>query len=70
MRNDYRVEGPTTKIEVEVEVEISNQLEQMSAYTQLTQSELVNTAIRRFVSAHKDFFPQDEADSQKSGTFN
>ncbi|MBI2606822.1 MAG: hypothetical protein HYW49_12155 [Deltaproteobacteria bacterium] len=50
---------PQTKIEVEVDTKVAEQLDAMAAYTKITRSELVTTALKRFIAGHKDYFPQD-----------
>jgi metal-responsive CopG/Arc/MetJ family transcriptional regulator len=65
MRDDYKLNGATKKIEVEVEVEVSNKIEAMEKYSKLTRSELINTAIKRFIVQHKDFLPPDAPRSSK-----
>lgn len=60
MREDYKISGKTTRIEVEVEKEVAEKLLTMEKHTKLSSSELANTALKRFISAHKDFLPPDE----------
>jgi hypothetical protein len=57
MREDYKIQGQTQKIEVSVEKETATCLTQMAAHTKLTADELVNTALKRFIATHKDFLP-------------
>lgn len=57
MREDYKLKGVTTKIQVEVETNVSEQLAAMERYTKLNASEIANTALKRFIAAHKDFLP-------------
>lgn len=57
MRDDYKLKGSTEKIELEVEKDIAEQLKLMEKHTKLSSSELANTALRRFISQHKDFLP-------------
>jgi hypothetical protein len=57
MRDDYKVTGSTDKLSAEVEAEILHTLRMMSEYTNLSISEITNTALKRFVSGHKDFLP-------------
>lgn len=57
MRDDYQIEGPKTKLHVEIEKEMVEVLGKMSEYTGHQVSELVNTAVKRFVASHKDFLP-------------
>ncbi len=49
--------GPTVKVELELEKELAAQLLQMESYTKIPKSEIVTTALLRFISAHKDYFP-------------
>lgn len=58
MRDDYRLSEPLKKLEIDVEADVVETLEKMSAHTELTLAELANTAIRRFISQHKDFLPR------------
>ncbi len=51
------MKDPLKKVEVEVELDVCEKLLQMENYTKLSKSELVNTALKRFISHHKDFFP-------------
>jgi len=60
MRDDYKMVGPTVKIEVEVEKEVAEKLAAMEKHAKLTKSELTNTALKRFITAHKDFLPADQ----------
>jgi hypothetical protein len=60
MREDYKIKGQTVKITVEVETIVAERLVVMEKHTKHTQSEIANTALKRFISAHKDFLPQEE----------
>lgn len=60
MREDYSISGKTTRIQIEVEKEVAEKLLAMEKHTKLSQSELANTALKRFISSHKDFLPPDE----------
>jgi hypothetical protein len=60
MRDEYQITGPTKKVEIEIEIETAEKLAKMEDFTKLTQSEMINTALKRFVSQHKDFFPPHE----------
>jgi metal-responsive CopG/Arc/MetJ family transcriptional regulator len=57
MKDDYALKGKTAKLEVEVESEVAEKLRQMETYSKFSRSELVNTAIKRFIASHKDFMP-------------
>lgn len=58
MRDDYKLVGKTTRLEVEVEKDVQEKLLAMEKHSKLTLSELTNTALKRFISAHKDFLPE------------
>jgi metal-responsive CopG/Arc/MetJ family transcriptional regulator len=60
MRDDYKMKGPVSKIEVEVEKEVADRLLTMEKHSKISRSELTNTALKRFISQHKDFLPQTE----------
>ena len=48
-----------TSINVSVEKQVAEFLKVMSQHTKIPEGELVNTAMRRFISAHSDYFPRD-----------
>ncbi len=60
MLDDYKIQGNVKKIEVEVEAEVADKLKLMEAFRKIELSELVNTALKRFISSHKDFLPPSE----------
>ena len=57
MRDDYKIVKATGPINLQVESEVIEALKAMEAQTKITVSELANTALRRFIAAHKDFMP-------------
>ena len=59
MRDDYKIKAATAKLEVEVEKTLIDKLHEMEKYTSITVAELSNTALKRFISHHKDFLPPD-----------
>lgn len=59
MRDDYKITAKTQRLEVEVEADLVQKLAAMEKHTKLTVSELANTALKRFISHHKDFLPPD-----------
>jgi hypothetical protein len=61
MRDDYKLQGATAKVQVDVEKDVAEKLSEMEKYSKLTASEITNTALKRFIAAHKDFLPP-EAD--------
>lgn len=60
MRDQYKLKGATSKVEVELEKETLEKLLAMEKYANLSRSELANVAIKRFISQHKDFLPPDQ----------
>ena len=59
MRDDYKINGHTEKLTIDVEQEVADVLTAMSAHTKFSKSEIVNTALKRFITSHKDFLPSD-----------
>lgn len=60
MRDDYKIQDPTQKIEITVETKVAERLRDMEKHTKHTLSELANTALKRFIAHHKDFLPRDK----------
>lgn len=58
MKEDYPLKGPTTQVPIQLEKEVADILKKMSEHTKLSESELSNTAIKRFIIVHSDFLPQ------------
>jgi hypothetical protein len=67
MRDDYKIEGAKKKVEIEIEAHVASLLESMSQHTKLTPSEISNTALKRFIAAHKDFLPARNPTASKAG---
>ena len=57
MLDDYKLNGRTKKLDVEVEAEVAEILSVMEKHSKFSQSEITNTALKRFISQHKDFLP-------------
>ena len=57
MLDDYRIKGGRERISLDVEPEVARALGEMSAFIGIAVDELANTALRRFIAAHKDFLP-------------
>lgn len=62
MLDEYKLKGTTKKVEVEIEADVAEKLLKMEQFAKLSRSEIMNTALKRFISAHKDFLPK-SADS-------
>ena len=65
MKDDYKIKGPTHKVQIEIEKEVAELLGKMATYTKISESEITNTALRRFIVTHKDFLPADHGHKKK-----
>jgi hypothetical protein len=60
MREDYKLQGKTSKLSgIELEKDVAEALEAMQKHTTMSASEIANTALKRFISQHRDFLPPD-----------
>jgi hypothetical protein len=59
MLDDYKITKPTGTVTLTIENQVIEMLKAMEAYKKIPVSELANTALRRFIGAHKDFLPSD-----------
>ena len=57
MKQDYPLKGETKPVSITLEKEVAETLKQMADYTKFSESELANTAIKRFIAVHSDFKP-------------
>lgn len=46
-----------TSIQAKVEANVAESLKLMSGHTKISQDEMINTALRRYIATHSDFFP-------------
>lgn len=46
-----------TNIQAKVEKEVAECLSVMSQHSKLSSDEIVNTALKRFIATHQDYFP-------------
>jgi hypothetical protein len=58
MKEDYPLKGDSVKVTFELEKDVLAILKKMSEFTKHTESEMANTAIKRFISTHSDFLPK------------
>lgn len=65
MLDDYKLKGATEKVELEIEKEVVELLSKMEKHARLTKSEMANTALKRFISSHKDFLPPKDSPKNK-----
>jgi hypothetical protein len=57
MRDDYKLQGKTAPMQIQVEADVAEKLAAMEKYTGHSVSELANTAIKNFITRHSDFLP-------------
>ncbi len=58
MKEDYKITVETKPLTVNIESEVVEILKKMSAYSKLSEAEIVNTAVKRFIAVHSDFLPK------------
>jgi len=58
MKEDYPFKGETKQVTVTLEVEVSETIKKMAEFTKLGESEMINTAVKRFIATHSDFLPK------------
>jgi hypothetical protein len=57
MRENYKINAPVGTITLKLETDVIETLEVMEKHVELPMNELVNTAVKRFISSHNDFLP-------------
>lgn len=57
MRDEYPIKGTTQSLQVNVEASVAETIKKMAEHTKMSESELANTALKRFIATHKDFLP-------------
>lgn len=57
MKEDYALKGKTVTTQIQLETEVAEIIKKMSEYSKFSESELVNTAIKRFIAVHSDYLP-------------
>jgi hypothetical protein len=58
MKEDYPFKGETKQVTVTLEVEVAETIKKMAEFTKLGESEMINTAVKRFIATHSDFLPK------------
>ena len=58
MKEDYPLKGQTVAITVNLEIGVAETLKKMVEYVKFTDSEIINTALKRFIEVHSDFLPK------------
>jgi hypothetical protein len=59
-KGEARHSSDTVRVELDLEKKIADQLRAMEEFTKIPKSEIVATALKRFISQHKDYFPPDD----------
>ena len=57
MKEDYAFKSEPVQTTIKLEKEVAETLKKMSEYTKLGESEMINTAVKRFIATHSDFLP-------------
>ncbi len=63
MKTDYHVQGIAQSLTVEIEKTVVEKLQAMEKYSGHKVADLVNVALKRFISHHKDFLPPEKHDA-------
>ena len=58
MKEDFPLKGPTVEVKVQLEKDVSETLKKMAEYKKLGESEMINTAVKRFIATHSDYLPR------------
>ena len=58
MKEDYPIQGETKQVTITLEAEVAETIKKMSEFTKFSDSELINTAVKRFIATHSDFLPK------------
>ncbi len=58
MKEDYPLKGQTVQITITLEKAVAETIKKMAEHTKFSESELANTAVKRFIAVHSDFLPK------------
>ena len=58
MKEDYPLKGKTIELKITLEIGVADTLKKMVEFAKLSESEIANTAIKRFIEVHSDFLPK------------
>lgn len=58
MKNDYPLKGETKSVTITLEVEVAETIKIMADNTKISESEMINTAVKRFIATHSDYLPK------------
>ena len=66
MKHKEMPKGPLVRAEYEIEKEVAEVIKAMEKHTKIPAATLVTTALKRFISAHKDYLPDDYGRDHKA----
>jgi predicted transcriptional regulator len=58
MKEDFPLKGEAVEVKFKIEKDLAEKLKKMSEFSKYSESEIANTAIKRFVATHSDFLPR------------
>lgn len=58
MKEDYPLKGPTVELTIKLEKDVAETLKKMSVFSKFSEAEMINTAVKRFISTHSDYLPK------------
>lgn len=58
MKDDFPLKGQTVQVTLELEKDVAATLKKMAEHSHLSESEMANTAVKRFIAVHSDFLPK------------
>jgi hypothetical protein len=61
MKSDYKMQGKLAQVTVQVEEHVAKALADMEKHSRFSVSEITNTALKRFITHHRDFLPANYA---------
>ncbi|RYZ70820.1 MAG: hypothetical protein EOP09_05545 [Proteobacteria bacterium] len=57
MKQDYPLKGTVETVTIQLEAHVVQIIKAMEQETKHSFSEITNTAVKRYISSHKDFLP-------------
>lgn len=58
-KETLKAPAAVASLKLEIDKTLVDQLNVMESHTGISKEELLSTALKRFISAHKDYFPED-----------
>jgi hypothetical protein len=66
MRDPNKKVELTNSISVKVEAYVADSLKIMATHMKISEDEITNTALRRYIATHSDFFPPRKTSKESS----